>query len=67
MTVSIRAFPKGLPMTDGGALTLDGAEALGRLVAALSEVQEGIDLQSPNGSLWRITVDDSGNLGTVPR
>lgn len=55
------------PITDGqGGLTLNGVELLGRMVDEIRqpeyEAGAGPVLTSPNGTRYRLGVDDAGNL-----
>ena len=74
MTIQVRQLLMGSSIANStGGLSIDGAEAFGRLVAAVQELQqatyksgEGPILTSPNGSQWRLGVDDAGSLTASP-
>lgn len=62
----LREIPVGYPLTSNGAVTLDGAEALDRIVRAIQTLEGGVVLTSPNGTRYRLEVDNAGNLSTAP-
>lgn len=73
MTTSVKVPLLGASFTENGGLTFEGAETLGRMTAAVQELQvspvfangEGPILTSPNGTQYRLTVDDAGNLSAA--
>lgn len=65
MSVQVQKLPAGMPLTNGGRLTTGGAEALDRIVRAVEALQDQTLITSPNGTVYRLTVDDAGNLSTT--
>lgn len=73
MTTKLNQPVLGLVITEGGALTFTGVELLARIVDAARELQtspvyvngEGPILTSPDGTQYRLSVDNAGNLSTV--
>lgn len=54
----------GLPQD--GIISVDDKNKLDKLkIGEAGIIQNSIVQKSPNGKLWKITVDDSGKLGTV--
>ncbi|HGZ9415795.1 TPA: hypothetical protein ACOGE2_000659 [Staphylococcus aureus] len=54
----------GLPQD--GIISVDDKNKLDNLkIGEAGIIQNSIVQKSPNGKLWKITVDDSGKLGTV--
>lgn len=72
MTTQVRNTLPGAQLTNQGGVTLDGAEFLNRLAEAIRELQaspvfangEGPILTSPNGTQYRLVVDNAGALTT---
>ena len=72
MTVQIQQAQVDQQFTQNGALTLDSTEYLQRITDAILELQaspvfangEGPILTSPDGTQYRLEVDNAGNLST---
>lgn len=66
--MKVQALPVGFSFS--GPLSIDGAVWVKSVADAISAPEYasggGPVLTSPNGTRYRLTVDDSGNLGTVP-
>ena len=72
MNVEVRPFLFGSQFTDGDGLSLDGADAMDRVVRAILELQaatfadgEGPILTAPDGGKWRVGVNNAGTLTTT--
>lgn len=74
MTVSLKELPVGARVaSENGGAEPDLVEVLQRLVRAVREAQTapvygnagGPILTSPDGTQYRLTVDNAGNLGTT--
>lgn len=72
MTVQVQQAQVGQPFTQNGGLTLDAAEYMQRITDAILALQEspvfangkGPILTSPDGTQYRLEVDNAGNLST---
>ena len=73
MTVPVKELLLGAPVVDqGGGASLEHVETIDRLVRAIRSLQAspvyasgaGPILTSPNGTQYRLVVDNAGNLTT---
>ena len=73
MTVPVKQVRPGAPVVDqGGGASLEHVEVIDRLVRAIRALQAspvyengaGPILTSPNGTQYRLVVDNAGNLTT---
>ena len=71
--IDVPKIQAGSSLTQDGGLTIEGAIFLDLLVRAVRELQDnpvfpnGDEpiLTSPNGTQYRLTVDNAGNLSTT--
>lgn len=60
--MTVRSAVLGQQITDGNGLNMDGVELLNRMAAAIRDQHV---LTSPDGTKYRLVVDNAGNLSTV--